>query len=71
MSSFPLKIGGVMKELRVIIAGGRDFNDFPLLMNKCIAILVEETKENDAIEKIRIVSGVQEELINWVNNMHR
>lgn len=46
-----------MKELRVIIAGGRDFNDFPLLMNKCIAILVEETKENDAIEKIRIVSG--------------
>lgn len=46
-----------MKELRVIIAGGRDFDDFPLLINKCIEIITEETKEDDTIEKIRIVSG--------------
>lgn len=46
-----------MKELRVIIAGGRDFDDFPLLMNKCIEIIAEETKKNDSLEKIRIVSG--------------
>lgn len=46
-----------MKEIRVIIAGGRDFDNFPLLMNKCIEILSEETKEDDSIDKIRIVSG--------------
>ena len=46
-----------MKELRVIIAGGRDFDDFPLLINKCIEIIAEETKEDDTIERIRIVSG--------------
>ena len=46
-----------MKELRVIIAGGRDFDDFPLLMNKCIEIIAEETKKDDSLEKIRIVSG--------------
>lgn len=46
-----------MKEIRAIIAGGRDFDNFPLLMNKCIEILSEETKEDDSIDKIRIVSG--------------
>ena len=46
-----------MKELRVIVAGGRDFDDFPLLMNKCIEIIVEATKEDNTIDKIRIVSG--------------
>lgn len=46
-----------MEELRVIIAGGRDFDDFPLLMNKCIEIIAEDTKEDDTIEKIRFVSG--------------
>lgn len=46
-----------MKEIRVIIAGGRDFDNFPLLMNNCIEILSEETKEDDSIDKIRIVSG--------------
>ena len=46
-----------MKELRVIIAGGRNFNDFPLLMNKCIEIIAEEAKKDDSLEKIRIVSG--------------
>lgn len=46
-----------MKELRVIIAGGRDFDDFPLLMNKCIEIIAQETKEVDSLENIRIVSG--------------
>lgn len=54
---FLAKMGGVMKELRVIIAGGRDFDDFPLLMNKCIEIIAEETKKDDSLEKIRIVSG--------------
>ena len=46
-----------MKELRIIVAGGRDFNDFPLLMNKCIGIIATVTKEENTIDKIRIVSG--------------
>lgn len=46
-----------MKELRVIVAGGSDFDDFPLLMNKCNEIIVEATKEDNMIDKIRIVSG--------------
>lgn len=50
-------MGGVMKELRIIVAGGRDFNDFPLLMNKCIGIIATVTKEDNTIDKIRIVSG--------------
>lgn len=46
-----------MKELRIIVAGGRDFNDFPLLMNKCIGIIATVSKEDNTIDKIRIVSG--------------
>lgn len=46
-----------MKELRVIIAGSRDFDDFPKLMNSCIDILFEITEHNDDLNKIRIVSG--------------
>ena len=46
-----------MKEIRIIVAGGRDFNDFPLLMNKCIGIIATVTKEDNTIDKIRIVSG--------------
>lgn len=46
-----------MKELRVIIAGSRDFDDFPKLMNSCIDILFKITEQNDDLEKIRIVSG--------------
>jgi len=46
-----------MKELRVIIAGSRDFNDFPKLMNSCIDILHEISEQNDNLDKIRIVSG--------------
>lgn len=46
----------IIKELRVIIAGGRDFDDFPLLMDRCIEILSERTKDSN-YEKIRIVSG--------------
>ena len=47
-----------MKELRVIIAGSRDFDDFPKLMNSCIDILHEISEQNDNLGKIRIVSGV-------------
>lgn len=54
---FSAMMGGVMKELRIIVAGGRDFNDFPLLMNKCIGIIATVTKEDNTIDKIRIVSG--------------
>ena len=50
-------LGGRVKELRVIIAGGRNFDDFPLLMNKCIEIIATVTKEDNTIDKIRIVSG--------------
>lgn len=47
-----------MKELRVIIAGSRDFDGFPKLMNSCIDILLKITEQNDDLGKIRIVSGV-------------
>ena len=46
-----------MKELRVIIAGSREFNDFPKLMNSSIEILTEISKKRDGLDRIRIVSG--------------
>lgn len=46
-----------MKELRVIIAGSRDFDDFSKLMNSCINILFKITDQNNNLDKIRIVSG--------------
>lgn len=46
-----------MKELRAIIAGSRDFDDFPKLMNSCIDILFKITEQNDNLDKIRIASG--------------
>lgn len=46
-----------MKEIRVIIAGSRDFDDFPKLMNSCIDILSSITNKNNDLDKIRIVSG--------------
>ena len=46
-----------MKELRVIIAGSREFNDFPKLMNSSIEILTEISKNRDDLDRIRIVSG--------------
>lgn len=46
-----------MKELRVIIAGSRDFDDFTKLMNSCIDILLKITDQHSDLNKIRIVSG--------------
>ena len=46
-----------MKELRVIIAGSRDFDDFPRLMNSSIEILTEISKKRDDLDRIRIISG--------------
>ena len=46
-----------MKELRVIIAGSRDFNDFQKLMNSSIKILTEISKKRDDLDRIRIISG--------------
>ena len=46
-----------MKELRVIIAGSRDFDDFPKLMNSCNDILFKITNQHNNLDKIRIVSG--------------
>lgn len=46
-----------MKELRVIIAGSRDFDDFPKLMNSSIEILTGISKKRDDLDRIRIVSG--------------
>lgn len=46
-----------MKELRVIIAGSRDFDDFPKLMNSCIDILFKITEQYNDLNKIRIISG--------------
>lgn len=42
-----------MEYFRVIIAGGRDFNDYPLLKAKCDNILAEKT----ATHRIIVVSG--------------
>lgn len=46
-----------MKELRVIIAGSRDFDDFPKLMDSCTDILFKITEKRNDLYKIRIVSG--------------
>lgn len=46
-----------MKELRVIIAGSREFNDFPKLMNSSMEILTEISKKRDDLDRIRIISG--------------
>lgn len=47
-----------MKELRVIIAGSRDFDDFPKLISSCTDILCEITNQNNDLDRIRIISGV-------------
>lgn len=47
----------MMKELRVIIAGSRDFDDFPKLMDSCTDILSQITEQHNDLDKIRIVSG--------------
>ncbi len=44
-----------MKELRVIIAGGRDFNDYSLLRNSVIKIITDKTALPDLAV---IVSGM-------------
>lgn len=46
-----------MKELRVIIAGSRGFDNFPKLMNDCNDILSKIANKNQDLDKIRIVSG--------------
>ena len=46
-----------MKELRAIIAGSRDFDDFPKLMNSSIEILTGISKKRDDLDRIRIISG--------------
>lgn len=46
-----------MKELRAIIAGSRDFDDFPKLMNSSIDILSEIANKRDDLDRIRIISG--------------
>lgn len=46
-----------MKELRIIIAGGRNFDDFPLLMKKCNEILYNIDNRYEDFETVRIISG--------------
>lgn len=46
-----------MKELRVVIAGSREFDDFPMLASKCTDILSSIANTNNDIDKVRIVSG--------------
>lgn len=46
-----------VKELRVIIAGSRDFDNFSKLMNNCNNILADTTNRHNDLDKIRIVSG--------------
>lgn len=47
--------GDKMKELRIIIAGGRDFNDYELLKNSVIEIITDKTVFPDLVV---IVSGM-------------
>ena len=47
----------MMKELRAIIAGSRDFNNFSKLMNSCNNILPSIINRNNNLGRIRIVSG--------------
>ncbi len=46
-----------MKELRVIIAGSRDFDDFSKLVSSCTDVLCKITNENNDLNKVRIISG--------------
>lgn len=46
-----------MKELRIIIAGSRDFDDFPKLMDSCNDILSKITNQHNDLNKVRIISG--------------
>lgn len=46
-----------MKELRVIIAGSRGFDDFLKLMDSCTDILSQITEQHNDLDNIRIVSG--------------
>lgn len=46
-----------MKELRVIIAGSKDFDDFLKLMDSCTDILSQITEQHNDLDNIRIVSG--------------
>lgn len=46
-----------MKELRVIIAGNRDFDDFLKLIDSCTDILSKITEHHNDLNKIRVVSG--------------
>ena len=52
-----LKEKNIVKELRVVIAGSREFDDFPMLMGKCTDILSGIANTNNNIDKVRIVSG--------------
>lgn len=45
------------KELRVIIAGSRNFCDFSKLADSCDNILSAITENNNDLEKIKIISG--------------
>lgn len=47
----------MMKELRIIIAGSRDFDDFPKLMDSCNDILSKITNQYNDLNKVRIISG--------------
>lgn len=46
-----------MKELRVIIAGSRGFNDLPKLISKSTNIIKVIISKNCDLDKVRIVSG--------------
>lgn len=46
-----------MVELRVIIAGSRNFDDFFKLMDTCNSILENTINKCDNFDKIRIISG--------------
>lgn len=56
MNSLLALLGGIMKEVRVIIAGGRDFNDYAFL-KKSMFDLAQQLAVKYPDRTIKIVSG--------------
>lgn len=58
-----------MAELRVIIAGSRNFDDFSKLMDTCNSILENTANKYGNFDKIRIISGTARGADRLGNNM--
>lgn len=60
-----------VKEMRIIVAGGRDFNDYSLLSEKLMDYL-EDMDNKDVIDnhnQVKFISGTARGQMYWVNNL--